>query len=95
MKQGNMRVAFMVSALIIAPAAAQAQAPKPPEVKLLTPAECSQITKRPQGDFLVKGSVTIGGMTISDSNVPPHGIVMNGIDNFDVIQRSCFNGRPS
>jgi hypothetical protein len=90
-----MRVALMVSALIIAPTVAQAQQGKPPEVKLLTPAECSQITKRPQGDFFVKGPITIGGMTIKDSNVPPHGIVINGIDNFDVIQRSCFSGRPT
>ena len=90
-----MRVALMLSALIIATGAAQAQSPRPSEVKLLTAAECSQITKRPRGDFYVKGPIKIGGMTIQESNVPPHGIVMNGIDNFDVIQRSCFNGRPS
>jgi hypothetical protein len=90
-----MRAVSIISALIVAPTIAQAQQQKPPEVKLLTPAECSQITKRPQGDFFVKGPITIGGMTISNSNVPPHGLIQNGIDNFDVIQRSCFSGRPT
>jgi hypothetical protein len=90
-----MRVALMVSALVIAPAAAQAQAPKPPEEILLTRVECRQITKRPDGDFFVNGPIKIGEMTIQDQNVSPDGVVLNGIDNFDVIQRSCFSGRSN
>jgi hypothetical protein len=54
-----MRVALMASALVIAPAAAQAQAPKPPEEILLTRVECRQITKRPDGDFFVNGPIKI------------------------------------
>jgi hypothetical protein len=89
-----MRVAIMVSALIIVPAAAQAQAPKPPEMILLTRVECRQITKRPKGDFFVNGPIKIGEMTIQDQTVSPNEQIMNGIDNFDIIQRSCFSGRP-
>jgi hypothetical protein len=90
-----MRVALMVSALIIAPTAAQAQAPEPPEVILLTRVECRQITKRPDGDFFVNGPIKIGEMTIQDQSVSPDKGVLNGIDNFDVIQRSCFSGRSN
>jgi hypothetical protein len=90
----SMRHALAIFVLVIA-SNAEAQQQNAPEVKLLTPAECEQITKRPEGDFFVKGPVKIGMVTIENSNVPPHGIVMNGIDNFDVIQRSCFNGKPS
>jgi hypothetical protein len=93
--RAKMRTTIVVSTLVIASAVAQAQTQNPPEVKLLTPTDCSQITKRPQGDFYVKGPIRIGGMLIQNSNVPPHGMVMNGIDNFDVIQRSCFNGKPT
>jgi hypothetical protein len=52
-----MRVALMVSALVFAPAAAQTQVPKPPEVLVLTRVECRQITKRPDGDFFVNGPI--------------------------------------
>jgi hypothetical protein len=90
-----MRVALMVSALVIASAAAQAQAPRPPEVILLTRVECRQITKRPDGDFFVYGPIKIGELIIQDQSVSPDGIVLNGIDNFNVIQRSCFSGRSN
>src|ERR1700733_6008177 len=95
LKEMLMRIAIIVSMLLVAPAIAQEQRQEPPDVKLLTPDECSQITKRPQGDFFVKGSIEIGGMTIKDGNVPPHGISNGGIDPFNVIQRSCFNGQPT
>jgi hypothetical protein len=87
--------AILVFLAIILASNAQAEQPKPPEVRLLTPAECSQITRRPQGEFMVKGSLTIGQLTIEDSNVFPNGLVINGIDFFEVIRRSCFSGRPS
>jgi hypothetical protein len=66
-----------------------------PAVKLLTPAECAQITKRSDTQFYIKGPLTIGGVTIENSTLTPNGIVFNGVDNFDVIKRSCFNGRPT
>jgi hypothetical protein len=74
---------------------ATAQERKSPDVKLLTPAECAMITKRPQGDFYVTGPIKIGSLTISNQNVPKHGFVMDGIDNYDVIERSCFDGKPT
>ncbi len=66
----------------------------PVGVKMLTPAECALVTRRPEGDFFVKGTLRIGVTTISNSTVSANGIVIGGIDNFDVINRSCFIGKP-
>lgn len=70
-----------------------AQTSKPPEIKLLSPAECTEIVKRSDNEFYINGKVVIGGMTISQSNVPRNGISYGGVDPFDVINRSCFSGK--
>lgn len=75
----------------IVPAGAQNAAP--PAVKLLSPAECANIQKLSENDYFITQPVTIGGMTISQSNVPKNGINYGGIDPFDVITRSCFTGK--
>lgn len=72
-----------------------AEQEKTPAVKMLTPAECAQITKRSDNEFHVKGTVTIGGVTMTDSSIGRNGIIFNDVDNFDVINRSCFQGRPA
>jgi hypothetical protein len=87
-----------IVAITIAMFSAQAWAAeeqKAPAVKMLTPAECAQITKRSENEFYVKGTVTIGGVTMTDSSIGRNGIIFNDLDNFDVINRSCFQGRPA
>ena len=74
---------------------AYAQTNNSPDIKLLSPVECAAITKRSNNEFYVEGSVVIGGMTISKSNVPRNGIIFNGVDPFDVINRSCFRGNST
>jgi hypothetical protein len=81
--------------VLLSCAGASAQERKTPEVKMLTPAECALITKRSDNEFFIKGPVTIGVSTFEESSVSPNGVNYNGIDNFDVINRSCFNGKPS
>jgi hypothetical protein len=71
-----------------------AQTAKPPEIKFLSPAECATITKRSDNEFYVVGPVILGGMTIAKSTVTRNGISFNGVDPFDVINRSCFRGGP-
>jgi hypothetical protein len=73
---------------------AAAEQQKPPSVKMLAPAECALITKRSDDEFYVKGPITIGSVTLTDSSISRKGIIVNDVDNFDVINRSCFNGKP-
>lgn len=66
------------------------------DVKMLTPEECSHISKLPSGEFYINDPVKIGFMTIHHQNVSPRsGIAVNDVDSFDVIQRSCFNKNPN
>jgi hypothetical protein len=65
----------------------------PPEIKMLSPEECALISKRSENDYYVKGPVTIGGITIEKSNLTRKGVIFNGDDHFEVIQRSCFGGK--
>jgi hypothetical protein len=66
------------------------------DVKMLTPEECSHISKLPSGEFYINDPVKIDFMTIHHQNVSPRsGIAVNGVDSFDVIQRSCFNKNPN
>jgi hypothetical protein len=83
---------FFLFAMFLA-GAANAQERKAPEMKMLTPAECALITKRSDNEFYIKGPVTIGGMTFAESSLTRKGIVNKGVDNFDVVNRSCFNGK--
>ncbi|MBW7970272.1 hypothetical protein [Bradyrhizobium sp. BR 10289] len=76
-----------------APVIAQQQVSPP--VKMLSPAECALIERRPAGDYMVNGTITIGGLTVTNSNVPRNGINLGGIDPFEIITRSCFVGRPA
>lgn len=87
-----MRVTVLICLLLpTLPAAAQDR--KPADIKPLTAQDCAKITRRPQGDFVVSGEITIGDITIADSNISKNGFVMNGADNYEVVQRSCFNGK--
>jgi hypothetical protein len=84
------------SLVIIVFAGANAQEQKaPPTVRVLTPAECALITKRSDTEFFIKGPVTIGDITFEESTLTRTGTVNNGIDEFDVIDRSCFKGKPA
>lgn len=74
---------------------AAAEEQKAPSIRLLTPAECALITKRSDNEFYVKGSVTIGSVTMTDSTVGKNGIIINDVDNFEIINRSCFKGKPT
>ena len=78
----------------VTPAGAQ-ERKSPPEIKMLTPEECALITKRSENDYYVKGPVTIGGITIEKSNLTRKGVIFNGVNHFEIIQRSCFGGAPS
>jgi hypothetical protein len=64
----------------------------PPEIKMLTAEECALIIKRSENDYYVRGPVTIGGITIEKSNLTRKGVIFNGANHFDIIQRSCFGG---
>ena len=86
-------LAFVASIGLSAPVTAQQ--PQSPPIKMLSLTECALIEKRPAGDYMVNGTITIGNMTITNSKVPPNGISYSGIDPFDVITRSCFTGRPA
>ena len=90
-----MKTIIAVMTAIFATQAWAAEEQKAPVVKMLTPAECALITKRSDNEFYVKGPVTIGGITMTDSSVGKNGIIFNDVDNFDVINRSCFQGRPA
>jgi hypothetical protein len=92
---GEMRAFLAVLVFGVFASGAVAQQSNSPGARMLTPAECSLITKGSQGDFIVKGPVMIGGIKFENQSIPPHGVRINGIDSFDVIQRSCFNGRPT
>ena len=76
------------------PALAQ-QRPAPADVKMLTPAECALIDKRSENEFYIRGPVIIGGVKIWDQEIKRRGISVNGVDNFDVVQRSCFMGKST
>lgn len=82
----------MLSLVAILFGASMAQQQTPP-IKMLSAEECALITKQPSGDYMVNGTVRIGEMTISNSNVQRNGMVFGGVDPFDVITRSCFSGR--
>jgi hypothetical protein len=87
-------ISGLTAAWMITLAPAMAQQPEPAQIKLLSPAECPMIVKRPAtGDYMVNGTITIGGMTFSNGNIPPNGIRLQGADPFDVITRSCFAGK--
>jgi hypothetical protein len=88
-------VALIVAALAGNAVSLAAEQQKTPEIKMLTPAECALITKRSDNEFYVKGPVVIGGITMTESSLSKNGIILNGVDNFDVINRSCFNGKPA
>jgi hypothetical protein len=90
-----MKVIIAIAIAMFITQAWAAEEQKAPAVKMLTPAECAQITKRSDNEFYVKGTVTIGSVTMTDSSIGRNGIVMNDVDNFDVINRSCFSGRPA
>lgn len=89
-----MKKSALVMLFAISAGGAFAQQQKAPEVKILTPAECSNIVKRSDNEYFIQGAVQIGGMRISQSNVQRNGISYGGMDPFDVITRSCFNGKP-
>jgi hypothetical protein len=90
MKRANI---FLLAIGVSLPVMAQ---PTPiPDTKFLTPAQCSQITKLSENEFYIRGTVTMGALTIGDQRVPRAAIIVNGINPFDVIQRSCFNGKPT
>jgi hypothetical protein len=88
-------VALIVAALAGNAVSLAAEPQKAPEIKMLTPTECALITKRSDNEFYVKGPVVIGGITMTESSLSKNGIILNGVDNFDVINRSCFNGKPA
>jgi hypothetical protein len=66
-----------------------------PHVKLLTPAECANITRRSPDEYYIDGSVTIGVSIWTRSSISRNGMVMNGVDMFDVITRSCYAGKTT
>jgi hypothetical protein len=90
-----MRRILFLTILLSAVTPCIAQQQSPPQIKMLSPSECAVIEKRPIGDYMVNGTINIGNITISNSNVSRDGINYGGIDPFDVITRSCFNGKPS
>ena len=90
-----MKAIIAITIAIFTTQARAAEEQKAPTVKMLTPAECALITKRSDNEFYVKGPVTIGGITMTDCSVGKNGIIFNDVDNFDVINRSCFQGRPA
>jgi hypothetical protein len=94
MDKAKTRWNLVLGALALCLAPAMAQQPQPPQIKLLSPAECAMIEKHPAtGDYIVKGTITIGSMTFSDGNIPANGIRLQGVDAFDVITRSCLAGK--
>lgn len=86
----RMPVAFVM--LLIGVAATNAQ-DAPPQIKMLTPTECSTITKKSEAEIYIKGPVQIGNATFEASTIT-RGVSFNGVDYFDVIVRSCFVGKP-
>ena len=66
-----------------------------PPVKLLTPADCANITKRSVDEYYIDGPVSIGDSTWSQSSVFRRGMIMSDIDVFDVITRSCYAGKST
>ena len=81
--------------VLVSLSAASAQGLRKDDIKPLSPAECALIEKRTDQEYYITGPVTIGRATIKNSSVLKGGIVMNGVDNFDVINRSCFSGKPT
>jgi hypothetical protein len=88
-----MRKILALQLLMLVATAAGGQERKGPDVKTLTPAECALITKRSDNEFYVKGPVTIGVATVTESDLRPGGVIINGVDNFAVVQRSCFSAK--
>jgi hypothetical protein len=71
-----------------------AQERKVPEIKMLAPADCDLIEKRSENEFYIRGPVTLGGLTMINQSLARRGVISNGVDYFDIIQRSCYAGRP-
>lgn len=84
-----------LSVLAIAFLSIGATSPNPAgqKIKLLAPAECDGITRRPDGSFFIKGEVTLGGITVSQTNVERGSYISDGVDGYDVIEISCFGGK--
>jgi hypothetical protein len=87
------KVQIILFAMLLGAGAAFAQTSIP--VKMLTPAECALISKRSETEFFVKGPVKIGGLRMTGVPVTPGAATATGVDTFDVISRSCFNGKPN
>ncbi len=85
----------VASALLALPATLQAQSESRPTTKSLSRTECALIEKKSDGKFYVRGPVQIGDLKLEDQDITPDGFSVDGTDVFVVIQRSCFNGRPS
>jgi hypothetical protein len=96
MEERSMKNAIaLVASMLLFSAFANAQEREgPPEIKLLTPAECAMVSKRSENDFYIKGPLTIGNTTYESSIVSRNGVSFGGVDHFEVISRSCFQGKP-
>ena len=90
-----MRTVFELAFLTGISAQVMAQQQPIPKIQMLSPTECTVISKRPAGDYMVNGTIKVGSMTISNSNVVRGGINYGGVDPFDIITRSCFSGKST
>lgn len=63
------------------------------EVKLLSQQECAQIKRLSEKEFFVTGPLVMGSITLQEQAVPEGGLMMMGVDLFDVIKRSCYSHR--
>lgn len=85
---------MIVSATVLygLPSIAQQQQPT---VKLLSADECKLVERRNPSEFFVKGPLVIGSMEFTGSVVGRGSGLINGIDVFEVIERSCFKERAT
>ncbi len=72
---------------------ALAQVSSVPASKLLPPQECANVSKAPDGTYIIHGAIHVGGATIGNDRVPPNGIKLGGLNVFDLITQSCFSGK--
>ena len=82
---------LMFAVLSIGPAMAQSK--NTSDVKQLNANDCAKITKKYDQTYYVGPELTIGSLTLKDSQVTPYTPAPDDINPYEIITISCFRGK--
>ena len=82
---------YVLMLLTVASATAFAQGSAP----TMTPAECAQVTRVSPDSVRIAGPIVVAGTSLSQTTLPRQGMVINGVNIFEAIERSCFSGKAN